>query len=440
MGRSRGSVDDPPASYRLFRRQTDLSGHCIQGDDGCLTLTHAHLFSPRRNPRLFSRNLKDMPTKRKLRITPQALLDLKVPSDLRISPSGARVAYTVEETDWEENDTAQHLYVIDAELNKDPRQLTRGKTQEFGLEWSPSGDWLAFFRLPPADDDEDEDEESGEGKAQVWLLPMDGLGGEAEKLTDAPQGILAYEWLPDSSGIVYLAREPRAKPLQQAYEDRIEDEEDAVVDREETFRRQIWTIDLEKRKAAIVHRGDLGILEIAVSPDAERVAFLTNYTGELNDYHKADIWLLERGSGRIRPIAQGEGGKYQLHWSPDGEHLYFIQPQEPEYSYSQSNPLLRLPSWRRARQCDGGVRSRPRRLARLLVGSGRPLVFERRRGRRDGGVRSGGRRVRSLDSKRRAHPRVHRVAPAARSRMSRAATWTPPRCIGWRRTPKRRSC
>jgi dipeptidyl aminopeptidase/acylaminoacyl peptidase len=277
-----------------------------------------------------------MPTKRKLRITPQALLDLKVPSDLRISPSGARVAYTVEETDWDKNDTAQHLYVIDAEQNKDPRQLTRGKSQEFGLEWSPSGDWLAFLRLPPADEEEDDDEE-GEGKAQVWLLPMDGLGGEAEKLTEAPQGILAYEWLPDSSGIVYLAREPRPKPLQQVYEDRAEDENDAVVDREEKFRRQIWRIDLEKRKSVLIHRGDLGILEIAVSPDAQRIAFLTNYTGELNDYHQADIWVRELSNGRIRPIVQGAGGKYQLHWSPDGESLFYIQPQEPEYSYSQSN-------------------------------------------------------------------------------------------------------
>ena len=37
---------------------------------------------------------------------------------------------------------------------------------------------------------------------------MDGLGGEAEKLTDAPEGVGAYDWLPDSSGIAYLAQEP----------------------------------------------------------------------------------------------------------------------------------------------------------------------------------------------------------------------------------------
>ena len=45
-------------------------------------------------------------------------------------------------------------------------------------------------------------EQSDEARTQVWILPMDGLGGEAEALTDAPRGVGAFEWLPDSAGIV----------------------------------------------------------------------------------------------------------------------------------------------------------------------------------------------------------------------------------------------
>ena len=122
--------------------------------------------------------------------------------------------------------------------------MTRGRDSETTPRWSPDGNWLAFTcsRDDAGGDDYDE---ADEPKQQVWLLPMDGLGGEAEKLTDAPEGVEDYGWLPDSSGVVYLAQEPRPKPLQEAYEDKQDRKDDAVQERAEKFRHQIWRIDRE---------------------------------------------------------------------------------------------------------------------------------------------------------------------------------------------------
>lgn len=266
-----------------------------------------------------------------------------MPGEVRVAPDGARIAYSVSETDWDGNRVTQHLFVTTTAEDSEPRQVTRGLEGEAEPLWSPDGKWLAFLTSRSdnaGDDDYDEDEGP---KQQVFLLPMDGGGGEAEKLTDAPEGIVAYDWLPDSSGLIYLAREPRPKPLQSAHLDKQDRKDDAVVEHLEKFRYQIWRIGREDKKARLIHPGDFGIGEIAISPDGRSVAFTTNYTGEVNDYHKADVWSVGIEDGQTRQLTDGPGGKYHPVWNPDSSRLLFICSLDPALSYSQAN-LYAVPS------------------------------------------------------------------------------------------------
>ncbi len=52
-----------------------------------------------------------MAKRRKQKITPRALLELKMPGDVQVASDGLRIAYGVSETDWEDNSVVQHLYV-----------------------------------------------------------------------------------------------------------------------------------------------------------------------------------------------------------------------------------------------------------------------------------------------------------------------------------------
>ncbi|MGO8672903.1 MAG: prolyl oligopeptidase family serine peptidase [Capsulimonadaceae bacterium] len=276
-----------------------------------------------------------MASRRLQRVTPRTLLDIKCPGDLHISPDGNRVAFAVDDIDWDRKQQSQHLFISPTSEEAAARQITHGSGMDGLPRWSPDGKRLAFVRTP--EDDPDDDDEEGGPRAQVWVLPMDGLGGEAEKLTDAIEGVAAYEWLPDSTGIVYLSREPRVTPLQSAHDDRADARDDAFVDRAERFRHQIWRIDLARKKPRLVHAGDLGVSEIAVSPDGKSIAYCTNYTGEPNDYHVSDIWTVPLAGGPPEQLTNGPGGKYHPRWSPESARVYYLRSLDPDISYSQQN-------------------------------------------------------------------------------------------------------
>src|SRR2546423_171911 len=58
--------------------------------------------------------------------------------------------------------------------------------------WSPGGEEIAFLASPSA----------AETKRQVFTLPM--KGGEARKVTNAPQGVQQFAWSPDGKAFAYV--------------------------------------------------------------------------------------------------------------------------------------------------------------------------------------------------------------------------------------------
>src|SRR5262249_36054315 len=90
------------------------------------------------------------------------------------------------------------------------------------------------------------------------------------------------------------------------------------------------------------------------SPDGSRLCYATNYTGEWNDYHLVDLFVLDLTTGATVKLVERPGGKIHPRWSPDGTQIAFLSWLDPQLSYSRHSlfvvevpphPLPPVPGW-----------------------------------------------------------------------------------------------
>src|SRR4030088_2127880 len=80
----------------------------------------------------------------KLAPTVDQILSLKRAGSAEISPDGRWVAYTVRETNWDDNAYDTQIWLADATTGA-TRQLTNAKKSSQSPAWSPDGTRLAFI-------------------------------------------------------------------------------------------------------------------------------------------------------------------------------------------------------------------------------------------------------------------------------------------------------
>ncbi len=298
-------------------------------------------------------------SKTKHRLTPRAFLELKVPRAPSVSPDGARVVFEVGEADFEESRYVTRLWLADVAEGRS-RQITFSYEGEHAPRWSPDDRYIAFLSARPDMTEPPPEDEEDEHKDQLWILPAN--GGEALKLTTAKEGVRDYVWSPDGKTLIYLVDEARPQPLQLVHTDRRKRKVDPIIEHDERLRRQFWEVGVEDKKPELLYTGDRGIADFSVSPEGNRIAFISNETGDPNDYHRYDLFVLDigdahegekgdlgdngdRGDGgdkgeegplpEPRRIVERSGAKFGPQWSPDGAQITFIAGRDPALSYAQ---------------------------------------------------------------------------------------------------------
>ena len=129
-------------------------------------------------------------------IKPEDLLLIKIIADVQLPPDGGRVAYSLTEVDFENDDYTTSIFVVPSQ-GGESTQLTKGSRKETAPRWSPDGKKLAFLS-------------DRDGKTpQLYVMPAG--GGEARNLTSLENGAGPAVWSPDGKWILFAATGDNAR-------------------------------------------------------------------------------------------------------------------------------------------------------------------------------------------------------------------------------------
>ncbi len=244
--------------------------------------------------------------------------------NVRISPRGTKVFYTLESADLQENKTVDTHYMCDAD-GQNKKVFLREGLEAHGFSFSPNGKYLGF--LSEAGNGDDGGNETGNGeKEQLFLIPVD--GGEAHPVTGHDTGVKDYRWLKDSSGIVFSADEARTPEAQKEYDsggDAVFVDE-APNGKENARFTRLWHLDLKSQKETVIFKGKLVVSGFDVSKKGNRIVFVGLPDTRTNYPFLAELYMINRDGSGFKRLTRNKGPEEDPLWSPDNKTIIFRAP------------------------------------------------------------------------------------------------------------------
>ena len=259
------------------------------------------------------------------RVAPTAdqILSLKRAASPEISPDGRWVAYTIRETNWDDNAYETEIWLADVSTGAS-RQLTNGKKSSQSPSWAPDGSKLAFIS-------------DRTDKRQIYLISPQ--GGEGEALTSLEDGVSSFAWSPDGRTIAYSATEPKTA----AIKDREKKYGEYQVIEQDHRMTHLFAIDVATRATRPLTSGAFTVGRFAWSPDGSSIAFDHTVNPALANGGSANISIVTVADAKVRPLVTQDGPDTHPVWSPDGARIAFETAMaNPAFFYS--NGLIAIVS------------------------------------------------------------------------------------------------
>jgi dipeptidyl aminopeptidase/acylaminoacyl peptidase len=256
--------------------------------------------------------------------TVDQILSLKRAGSPEISPDGRWVAYTVRETNWDDNAYETEIWLADAGSGA-ARQLTNAKKSSRAPAWAPDGTKLAFIS-------------DRTDKSQIYVINP--LGGEAEALTALDDGVDSFEWSPGGRSIAYTATEPKSTTLK----DREKKYGEFQVVEQDYRMRHLFVLDVASHATRALTSGAFTVGGFAWSPDGKSIAFDHRVNPSPGFGGSADISIVTVGDGSVRKLVAQDGPDDNPVWSPDGTRIAFETAMASKTYFYANRVIATVPS------------------------------------------------------------------------------------------------
>src|SRR5713226_7637585 len=248
-------------------------------------------------------------------------------SDAQISPDGKTIVFVVSRPNLEQDRSDRELVLFDIATGAQ-HVLTYERKGVGSPRWSASGDRLAFVATDGAGKD---------AKPQVFILPM--TGGEARKISDAPNGIEQFAWRPNGQEIAYVTSdEPENKKEIEKHHDAFEVGDNDFLAAEAAQPSHLWILPAEGGKAKRLTSGAWSLPKsappsspaspISWSPDGKWLLFTRQEHPHQGDNDLTTLQVLNVETGETRKLTKHEKLESFGLFSPDGSRVAYWYPRD----------------------------------------------------------------------------------------------------------------
>jgi len=248
------------------------------------------------------------------------LLKLRSVGDVKFSPDGSRLAYTVINNDGAARPYPQ-LWVMTVADGKSTR-LGGDKEPSSNLEWSPDGQWIAY------------DGRIG-GKSGLIVARPDGTNGKFLATLEGTNSPLpstgkSITWSPDGKRIAFVSSVPGPE-TQDATGDPVvitrylykPDDSEGFSRFNDNRRLHIFVVDVAGGQVRQLTDGNHYEHSIEWSPNGEEIVFISNREPNEDQFFNYDMFTLKVADGSLRRLTSTESAEYRPRWSPDGKTIIY---------------------------------------------------------------------------------------------------------------------
>jgi len=243
-------------------------------------------------------------------------------TDPRISPDGRRIAVLTARANLQDDRFDSEVDLIDV-ASAMIRPVTFDRRGVASPRWSPSGDRLAFLA---------EGAKGSNTHPQIFVMTMS--GGDAEQITDVPNGVQQFAWSPDGGTFAFAtADEVPKKTGAEKFNDAFEVGNDDFTITEAPASTHLWLVPAT---GSAVRRLTSGAWSMPVSfppgppsspiawaPDGRSLAIAKVPTPHSGDVNESVIVLIDAKTGSVTPITGAKRLEGYPAFSRDGSQVAY---------------------------------------------------------------------------------------------------------------------